>query len=114
MAGMNASDSPATSFLSYSRWTLKRGADAGDATVLFRDVVKPAYSQLQGCLGVSLVAIVGSRSYLAIAAWDTRDDYDAWVRQADDWRAEHADAFKQWQAAMDFEEEFQGSIVVPE
>jgi hypothetical protein len=104
-------DSPATSFLSYSRWSLKRGADAGDALTLFRDVVQPAYAQIQGCLGVTLVAIVDSRDYLAVAAWDTRDDYDAWVREADDWRAANADGFKQWQAAMDFEAEFQGSIV---
>lgn len=109
MASMN--ESPATSFLSYSRWALKRGADAGDAIALFRDLVKPAYSQLQGCLGLTLVAIVGSRDYLAVASWDTRDDYDAWVRESDDWRAANADAFKQWQDVMDFEEEFQGSIV---
>jgi heme-degrading monooxygenase HmoA len=105
-------ESPDTSFLSYSRWNLKRGADAGDALALFRDVVQPAYAQLKGCLGVTLVAIVDSRDYLAVAAWDTRDDYDAWVREADDWRADNAEAFKRWQAAMEFEEEFQGSIVV--
>jgi heme-degrading monooxygenase HmoA len=103
---------PIASFLSYSRWTLKRNADVGDVLKLFREVVRPAYGQIPGCLSLTLLEIIDeSRTYLAIAAWDTRDDYDAWVRTADDWREANQGAFKQWQSVMDFEDEFQASIL---
>ena len=111
MAQMSESTEPKTSFLSYSRWTLRRGADLGKAVEVFRDSVRPAYMQLTGCLEVTLLDLVDSDSYLAVTAWDTRDDYDAWVRQADDWREANADAFKQWQEVMEFEEDFQASIL---
>ena len=108
---MDARESPAVSFVSYSRWSLKRNADLGRVLELFTDVVRPAYAQVPGCLELTLLDLIDSQAYLVIAAWDTRDDYDAWVRQGDVWRAKHADAFKQWQAVMEYEEEFQASIV---
>lgn len=100
-----------TSFLSYSRWSLKRGNELASVLTLLRDVVRPAYAQLPGFLSLTLLDLVDSPEYLVIAAWDTRDDYDNWVRQGDEWRAANADAFKQWQAVMDFEDEYQASIL---
>ena len=102
---------PNTSFLSYSRWTLKRGADIAKAIDVFRDAVRPAYASVQGCLSLTLVEVIDEDHYLVIASWDTRDDYDAWAREADEWRVENDEAFKQWQAVMDFEEEFTASIL---
>ncbi len=108
---MESTGDSKTSFYSYSRWKLKRGADVGKVLGIYRDVVRPAYAELPGFLALSLLEIVGEGEYLAIAAWDTRDDYDNWVRQADEWRATNADAFKQWQAVMDYEDEFQAAIL---
>ena len=99
------------SFLSYSRWSLKRGADLDDVLRVFFEMVRPSYAELPGFLSLTLLSVVESREYLVIAAWDTRDDYDNWVRQADEWRKAHQDAFSQWQFIMDFEDEFQASIV---
>jgi hypothetical protein len=110
MAQMTAPQ-PDISFLSYSRWRLKRGADINDALNVFQELVRPAYTAVPGCLELRLLDLVDSQSYLAVAGWDTRDDYDAWVRQGDDWREQNAGAFDAWRAVMDFEEEFQASIV---
>lgn len=111
MTPMTEQTLPAVSFYSYSRWSLRRGADLGRAIQVFQDLVAPAYGQLQGCLGVALLDLVDSRDYLAVAAWDTRDDYDAWVRGVDAWREANAEAFKQWQEVMDFDDEFQASVL---
>jgi antibiotic biosynthesis monooxygenase len=111
MTRMSETSDPKTSFLSYSRWSLRRGGDLGRAVEVFRDLVKPAYTGVDGCLSVTLLDLVDSQSYLAVAAWDTRDDYDAWVRNADDWREANADAFKKWQELMELEEDFQASVL---
>ena len=111
MVRMNENSAPIASFLSYSRWTLKRNAEVADALALFRDMVQPAYARIPGCLSLTLLEVIESRTCLAIAAWDTRDDYDAWVRQGDAWREDNADAFEQWQSLMEFEDEFQASIL---
>ena len=102
---------PEVSFVAYSRWSLRRNGDLGRVLEVFKDVVRPAYAEVPGCLELTLLDLVDSQDYLVIAGWDTRDDYDAWVRQGEVWRAKNAEAFKQWQAVMEYEEEFQASIV---
>ena len=108
---MQATGDSKASFLSYSRWSLKRGADLDGVLRQLNEFVRPAYAKLPGFLSLTLLSIVDTREYLVIVAWDTRDDHDNWVRQGDEWRKAHSDAFENWQITMDFEDEFQASIL---
>ena len=108
---MTATGDSKASYLSYSRWTMKRGADLDNVLTQLRDAVQPAYASMAGFLGLTFLSVVDSRDYLVVVTWDTRDDYDNWVRQNDEWRKTHAEAFENWQKVMDYDDEFQASIL---
>ncbi|MCY3784780.1 MAG: antibiotic biosynthesis monooxygenase [Chloroflexi bacterium] len=96
-------------FVTYKRWSLKDGRRESDLLKLVREEFQPHYAKLNGCLGLGLLHIDGTRSYLTQQFWESRkrwhattssDDYQAW------WQ-EYVPLLERWDEIMEFEDEWE-------
>ena len=96
-------------FVTFKRWSLKSGRQESDLLELVREEFQPHYAKLNGCLGLGLLHVDGTRSYLTQQFWESRerwrkttgsDDYQAW------WR-EYVPLLERWDEIMEFEDEWE-------
>ncbi len=59
-------------FTTFKRWTLKNGFHESEVAALVQGAILPAYRKLSGCLGIGLLRIEGTSSYLATQYWQSR------------------------------------------
>lgn len=91
------------------RWALRDGYAESELLDLVRNDVVPRYERLAGCLGLGLLRIRHTRSYLALQHWESReawqlatssDSYPAWL-------AEYAPVLERWNDMMELEDEWE-------
>ena len=96
-------------FTTYKRWTLKDGCQEAEVVALVRQAILPAYNKLPGCLGLGLLRIVGTQSYLATQHWESRVAYDAALASESYsiWWSAYLPALEKWDGMMTFEDEWE-------
>ena len=96
-------------FITFKRWALRDGRTESELVELVRKEFEPHYSKLPGCLKLGLLHIEGTRSYLALQYWESRehlrettssDYYQTW------WQA-YIPLLERWDQIMEFEEEWE-------
>lgn len=53
-------------FITFKRWALRDGQQESELIRLVREEIVPHFERLPGCLGLGLLRIAGTRSYLAL------------------------------------------------
>ena len=89
------------------RWTLRDGRSESELLDLVRYSVIPHYERLPGCLGLGLLRIRGTRSYLALQHWESREARQS-AMSSDaypDWLAAYEPILERWNDMMEFEDE---------
>ena len=95
-------------FTAYKRWALRLGCDESELVELVSEQIVPHFRKLKGCLGLGLLRIEGTRSYLALQYWESRkrwrettgsDYYKTWYE-------EYLPILDRWDEIMIFEEEW--------
>jgi hypothetical protein len=85
------------------------GCRESELVALVRGAILPSYQKLPGCLGIGLLRIEGTPSYLATQYWESRaardsaisaETYSLW------WSAYHP-ALEKWDEMMIFEDEWE-------
>ena len=95
-------------FVTYKRWGLREGREESELVDLVREEIVPHFEKLEGCLGLGLRRIEGSRSYLAVQYWESRERWrettgsDAYRT----WWEEYLPILRAWDEVMVFEEEW--------
>jgi quinol monooxygenase YgiN len=64
-------------FITFKRWTLNKESDEDEVVTLVRQAIIPAYGKIPGCLGLGLLRIEGTQSYLATQHWESHSAYEA-------------------------------------
>ena len=95
-------------FITYKRWALRDGREESELVELVRKEIMPHFRKLQGCMGLGLRRIEGTRSYLALQYWESRE---RWLdTTASDyyrtWYEEYLPILDRWDEIMAFEEEW--------
>jgi hypothetical protein len=78
-------------------------------TALVREAILPAYKKLPGCLGLGLLRIEGTRSYLATQYWESRTAFEA-ATTAESytiWWSAYLPVLEKWDEMMEFEDEWE-------
>jgi quinol monooxygenase YgiN len=106
---MDCRTEPVNVFITFKRWTLNRGFREEDVVALVREAILPAYRRLPGCLGLGLLRIEGTRSYLATQRWESRAAYDAAPSSEtySEWWSAYLPTLAKWDEMMTFEEEWE-------
>ena len=96
-------------FITFKRWSLKDGRTESKLVKLVRDEFQPHYAKLTGCLGLGLLHIEGTRSYLTQQFWESRerwqettcsDCYQVW------WQ-DYIPLLERWDEIMELEDEWE-------
>ena len=96
-------------FITFKRWSLRDERAESELISLVREEFQPHYAKLPGCLGLGLLHIEGTKSYLTQQFWESRerwrettssDDYQAW------WQ-EYIPLLERWDKIMEFEDEWE-------
>ncbi len=96
-------------FITFKRWALKDGRTESGLVKFVREEFQPHYAKLHGCLGLGLLHVSGTRSYLALQYWESRehwlettssDYYQTW------WQA-YIPLLERWDEILEFEEEWE-------
>jgi quinol monooxygenase YgiN len=105
-----------TMFTTFKCWALKNGCREDEVTALVREAIIPAYLKLPGCLGLGLLRIEGTQSYLATQSWESRTAYDAALSSEtySNWWSAYLPALERWDAMMTFEDEWETVDVLGE
>jgi hypothetical protein len=105
-----------TMFTTFKRWALKNGCREDEVTGLVRQAIIPAYNKLPGCLGLGLLRIEGTQSYLAEQFWESRAVYDAAISSEAYplWWSAYLPTLEKWDAIMTFEDEWETVDVLVE
>ena len=95
-------------FITYKRWALRPGRDESELVELVRERIVPHFRKLQGCLRLGLLRIEGTRSYLALQYWESRE---CWLETTGSdyyktWYEEYLPILDRWDEIMLFEEEW--------
>ena len=95
-------------FITYKRWELRPGRDESELVELVRERIGPHFKKLQGCIRLGLLRIEGTRSYLALQHWESRE---RWLETtASDyyktWYEEYLPILDRWDEIMELEEEW--------
>ena len=96
-------------FITFKRWALKDGSLESDLIDLVRKDIIPHFRKLPGCLRLGLLRIEGTRSYLALQYWESRESWEA-TTNSDYYRAwyeEYKPTLERWDELMTFEEEWE-------
>ncbi len=96
-------------FTTFKRWILKKGCHEDEVVALVREAIIPAYNKLPGCLGLGLLRIEGTQSYLAIQHWESRAAYDAAISSEaySAWWSAYLPTLEKWDEMMTFEDEWE-------
>ena len=96
-------------FITFKRWKLREGRSESELLALVRNEIEPHYQQLPGCLGIGLLHILGTRSYLALQYWESRDAWQAAVSSDNyaAWLEAYQPALERWEQLMAFEYEWE-------
>lgn len=96
-------------FITFKRWKLQDGQDDSELLALVRNEIEPHYRQLPGCLGIGLLHILGTRSYLALQYWESRDAWQTTIASDDyaAWLEAYQPALERWEQLMVFENEWE-------
>ena len=96
-------------FITFKRWKLRDGRQEAELLEMVRNEIEPHYQQMPGCLGIRLLHILGTRSYLALQYWQDRaswqvatsaDDYEVWLEA-------YQPVLERWDQMMVFEDEWE-------
>ena len=96
-------------FVIVKRWARRQGHSESELLDLVRRHIIPHYDRMPGCLGLGLLRIRGTRSYLALQYWESReirqsalssDSYSAWL-------ADYGPTLERWNDMMEFEDEWE-------
>jgi quinol monooxygenase YgiN len=100
--------------LTYKRWKLKDGKEEAELVALVRDEIAPHYRKLDGCVGLGLLRIADSRSYLAIQHWKSRKAWEATLASEfyTSWLEAYRPILERWDQLMDFEDEWEAEDVL--
>ncbi len=95
-------------FTTYKRWTLRPGRDESELVELVRERIVPHFEKLQGCIGLGLLRIEGTRSYLALQYWESRERWSETTGSDyyKTWYEEYLPILDRWDEIMAFEEEW--------
>jgi quinol monooxygenase YgiN len=101
-------------FTTFKRWTLKNGCREDEVAALVRDAIIPAYNKLSGCLGLGLLRIEGTQSYLAVQHWENRTARDAAISSESYpiWFSAYRPTLEKWDEMMTFEDEWETEDVL--
>ena len=101
-------------FITYRRWTLRDGREESELVELVREEIVPHYKKLQGCLGLGLLRIEGTRSYLALQHWESRELWRKTVGSDyyKTWYEEYVPILDRWNKLMIFEDEWDAEDVL--
>ncbi len=101
-------------FLTCKRWTLREGREESELVELVREKIVPHYKKLQGCLGLGLLRIEGTRSYLALQHWESRERWRETIGSDDykTWYEEYLPFLDRWYEIVAFEEEWNAEDVL--
>ena len=96
-------------YITFKRWKLREGRDEAELLALVGRDIEPHYLQLPGCLGIGLLRILGTRSYLALQYWVSRDAWQAVISSEDytAWLKAYQPALERWEQLMVFENEWE-------
>ena len=91
------------------RWALRDGHTESELLDLVRNDVMPHYDRLQGCLGLGLLRIRGTRSYLALQYWESREAWQLAMSSDSyaDWLTEYTPILERWNDVMELEDEWE-------
>lgn len=95
-------------FTTYKRWALRPDRSESELVELVREQIVPHYEKLQGCIRLGLLRIEGTRSYLALQCWESRESWRA-VTGSDyyrTWYEEYLPILARWDEIMELEEEW--------
>ena len=102
-------------FVIVKRWALREGHSESELLDLAREDVAPHYDSLPGCLGLGLLRIRGTRSYLAMQYWESReawksatssDSYSEWLDEPSGSNP-YEPSLERWNIIMEFEDEWE-------
>jgi quinol monooxygenase YgiN len=101
-------------FSTYKQWKLKDGKEEADLIALVRNEIAPHYRKLDGCVGLGLLRIAGSRSYLAIQHWTSREAREATLASEfyTSWLAAYRPTLERWDRIMEFEDEWEAEDIL--
>ena len=96
-------------FITFKRWALRDGQQESELIRLVREEIVPHFERLPGCLGLGLLRIAGTRSYLALQHWENRDTWHATIGSNDyeSWYEAYTPTLERWDELMIFEEEWE-------
>ena len=95
-------------FITYKRWALRECRQESELLELVHEKIVPHFSKLPGCLRLGLLRIVGTRSYLALQYWESRERWRE-TTGADyymTWYREYLPILERWDEIMVFEDEW--------
>ena len=95
-------------FITYKRWALRPGRGESELVELVRERIVPHFKKLHGCIRLELLRIEGTRSYLALQYWESRE---RWSETSGSdyyrtWYEEYLPILDRWDEIMAFEEEW--------
>ena len=99
----------APQYVIVKRWTLRDGHSESELLDLVRNGIIPHYDRLPGCLGLGLLRIRGTRSYLALQYWESLEAWEV-ATSADsysDWFEAYEPVLERWNGMMKFEDEWE-------
>jgi len=96
-------------FTTFKRWSLKDGFRESEVIALVQGAILPAYRKLSGCLGIELLRIEGTSSYLATQYWESHAARDTAISSETYslWWSAYLPALEQWDEMMTFEDEWE-------
>jgi quinol monooxygenase YgiN len=101
-------------FTTFKRWALKDGFREEQVAALVREAILPAYQRLPGCLGIQLLRIEDTQSYLATQQWESRAARDEAISSETyaAWWSAYLPVLEKWDEMMEFEEEWETTELV--
>ena len=95
-------------FFTFKRWALRDGREESELLELVHEEIVPHFRKLPGCLRLGLLHLVGTRSYLALQYWQSRERWRETT--ASDyyrtWYEEYRPILDRWDEIMLLEEEW--------
>ena len=96
-------------FVIVKRWAIRDDHCESELLDLVREDVAPHYGRLPGCLGLGLLRIRGTRSYLALQYWESREAWKSATSSDSysEWLDAYEPSLERWNIIMEFEDEWE-------